>query len=608
MFNSKRFSIPLLAIPALLVNVSGNAAIVAATDPLDEVVITATRRATEVRELAVPVSVIKRDAIEASLAGDVTQLLATLPGVEIARSGGPGQTASIFMRGSESNHTAVLVDGVRINPGTIGGAPLQNIQPENIERIEVVRGARSALYGTDAIGGVVNIITRAGAARGASLLAAAGHYGTHSYAADAGTDLDPRSHLGGSIAINDSDAFAPRSGSASRGAFRDRSGNLQFQFAPSDTLSLRANGWQSRGRNDYDNFGSQGSQDFLTASYSASADWKAESDSSFSVGVNRAQDEIQQRLSPDYARTRRDVVELQGGVRAGAIQYLIAGATLSQEHTAALSFGTRFNIDTRVQQYFLQDQIDTAAAGNLLLAYGHTHHETFGTHDSWNAEYGYQLASVHLSAAAGTAFHAPDSTDRFGFGGNPNLKPEISKQWDLGLRWQAAAGQTLSLNAYENRISDLVDYVITNFITFDGSNQNVDRARIRGLEAVYEVTREHWTLQANGNWQDPRNLIDQSLLLRRARQHFALDAQQHRGAFAIGAELQYEGRRADAGFPSNVELPGYALLTLTSSWQITPGWSIQARLDNALDRRYEEIRGYNTARRGITLATRWRMR
>ena len=128
---------------------------------LDEVVITATRTREPVAQLAVPVIVITRAAIEDALAGDAADLIAALPGIEIARTGGPGQPATIFMRGTESNHTAMLIDGVRINPGTIGGAAIQNILPESIERIEIVKGARSTLYGTDAIGGVINVITRA---------------------------------------------------------------------------------------------------------------------------------------------------------------------------------------------------------------------------------------------------------------------------------------------------------------------------------------------------------------------------------------------------------------------------------------------------------------
>jgi len=139
-----------------------------AQDDLDETVVTATRTPVALDAVGAPVIVISRDDIERSLASDVSELLQAHAGMEIARNGGPGQTTSLFTRGTESNHTVVLIDGVRINPGTIGGAALQNIAPESIERIEIVKGPRSSLYGTDAIGGVVQLFTRGAAKDGAS--------------------------------------------------------------------------------------------------------------------------------------------------------------------------------------------------------------------------------------------------------------------------------------------------------------------------------------------------------------------------------------------------------------------------------------------------------
>jgi vitamin B12 transporter len=582
------------------------ATLAAGAEPLSEVVITATRTATGPSQLAVPVIVITRREIEDALASDVTGLLASRPGLEIARSGGAGQPASLFMRGTESNHTAVLVDGVRINPGTIGGAALQNVLPESVERIEIVKGPRSALYGSDAIGGVVNIITRAGAARGANLFTSAGHYGTSSAAADGGIALGERAGLGGSITWRDSDGFAPRAASKSRGAFRDAVGNLQIQARPSDALALRASGWRSAGRVYYDDFGSQGIEDFATASYAASADWQAADSASYRAALNRAEDLIDLKQSPDYAHTRRDGLELQGNWLVAGGHRLSAGALLSDERTAALSFGTRFDVATRAQQYFLQDQLQRGAH-SLLLAGGHAQHQTFGGHDTWNAEYAAHVGAWRLRAAAGTGFHAPDSTDRFGFGGNPSLQPETSRQFDLGVDWQPDASQQIQVDAFDNHIDNLVDYVVTNFVTFAGRNQNVARTRIRGVEATYQLSLQAWTLRAGGSWQDPRNLTDGKQLLRRARQNFSLASQYRLASLSVGGELLYVGRRLDAGFPSSVALPGHALLALTAHYDITRDWSLQLRVDNALDRRYQEINGYNTARRGVTLATRLRL-
>ncbi|MDH3614758.1 MAG: TonB-dependent receptor plug domain-containing protein, partial [Gammaproteobacteria bacterium] len=126
----------------------------------DTLIVTATRTEIPLHDAIVPVTVITREDIEMSLATDLAELLRFEAGIDIGRNGGPGQSTSIFLRGTESNHTLVLLDGVRINPGTLGGAAIQHIAPEIIERVEIVKGTRSALFGTDAIGGVINIITR----------------------------------------------------------------------------------------------------------------------------------------------------------------------------------------------------------------------------------------------------------------------------------------------------------------------------------------------------------------------------------------------------------------------------------------------------------------
>ena len=151
---------PLLPLAVALSLLAATASLAADLPPRDIINVTATRTAIPLDDAIVPVTVISREDIELSLASDLAELLRFEAGVDIGRNGGPGQATSVFLRGTESNHTLVLIDGVRINPGTIGGAAIQHISPEVIERIEIVKGARSALFGTDAIGGVINIITR----------------------------------------------------------------------------------------------------------------------------------------------------------------------------------------------------------------------------------------------------------------------------------------------------------------------------------------------------------------------------------------------------------------------------------------------------------------
>jgi vitamin B12 transporter len=579
-------------------------------DQLGVVVVTATRTATSIDTLAVPVIVIDRAEIERTLALDAAELLSARAGLEVARNGGPGQPASLFIRGTESNHSTVLVDGVRINPGSIGGAALQNVLPESIERIEVVKGARSTLYGTDAIGGVVNIITRAGAARGASASAAGGRYGLQQYALDGGADFGATLHAGGSVAYQKSDGFAPQVNSRLARGYRNGSTNLRLSAAPTDAWHVALQLWNAQGNSEYlgydrnFNFGPL-DQDYRNTALAASASYQAER-WQWKTLLSHAIDNIDQRQPPDYARTRRDTLDTQLGFTAGA-QQLTAGAVLGREHVDSQSFGTLFKVRTDTRLLYAQHQLHLGS-NELLLAIGNTHHETFGNHSTWNAEYSRAVGSDwHLSAAAGTAFHAPDSTDRFGYGGNPKLEPELSRQVELGLRWRHG-GQSVQLSAFDTRIDSLILFVLTDPANFVYTNRNVERARIRGVELSYELHRAPWTLSTSATVQDPRNESSHEQLLRRARLHADLRLAHQSGRLTASATLSVSGAREDVSFPSNVTLPGYTLLNAGIDYQLLPEWSVQLRVDNALDREYQLVYGYNTPQRSLMLGTRYRFK
>ena len=578
----------------------------------DEVVVTATRTATPLSEVTAPVTVITRDEIENALAADAGDLLATQAGVEVVRSGGPGQQTSIFMRGTNSNHTVVLIDGVRINPGTLGGAPIQDIQPEAIERIEIVKGARSTLYGTDAIGGVVNIITRAGADEGAGFMASAGRYGARGLAADSGTDLGPLK-AGGSVAWSETDGFPTLAGGAVARGYRNLTGNLSLRYQATDQLALEGQAWRASGNTQYTGYDANFTlvpldQDYRDASYAAAANWRAGA-ASLRVGLSHAEDVSQQNQSADFDATQRNTLDVLGGWQLGDRQQLSAGLTQGREHTRSLSFGTPYDVDTLVTQVFAQDQLHFGA-NDALLALGHTHHETAGDKTTWNLEFGHGFAGgLRLTAAAGTAFHAPDSTDRYGYGGNPALKPEYSTQYELGLRQQLAQGQSVSLNLFQDRIRNLIDYDV------DYRLLNIGLARIRGAELDYQLQHDAWQLRLAGTAENPQNLdLDpQDLnagkpLLRRARRYATLSVAHDSNGLVLGAELHTSGYRYDYGYPLDVQLGGYALLDLRVRYQILDNWSVQATLDNALDHHYELASGYNTPRRAVTLATRYRFR
>ena len=212
---------------------------VLAQDELEETVITATRTPVALDAVDAPVIVITRQDIERSLASDVSELLQGHAGLEIARNGGPGQTTSLFTRGTESNHTVVLIDGVRINPGTIGGAALQNIAPESLERIEIVKGPRSSLYGTDAIGGVVQLFTR-GAARqdGVSAGATYGSLETQQVFGDAAISVGDDFHFGVGGSYAESAGMPTFVDDNTDRGWRNVTGRLNAEYDVTEALTL----------------------------------------------------------------------------------------------------------------------------------------------------------------------------------------------------------------------------------------------------------------------------------------------------------------------------------------------------------------------------------
>jgi vitamin B12 transporter len=579
------------------------------TEPLGEVIVTATRTATPAAHLAVPVTVISRDELEHSAPLDAADALAGHAGVEVARTGGPGQPASLFIRGTNSNHSVVLVDGVRINPGTLGGAALQNILPDSIERIEIVRGARSALWGTDAIGGVVNIITRGGNARQPSATLSAGSYDTRLAAVDAGAALGANAGIGGSFARQTSAGFAPLADDPRRRGYRNSSGNLAGYFKPTDAWRFELAGWNAAGVSEYLGYDDNFNFGPLSAAFHNAA-WALTATQSapqyrWQTRLSRATDELDQREFSDFAHTRRDSAESLLTVPL-ARQQLMAGAEFAREATVSASFGTHYDVTTRSQRYFAQDQI-TAGDNDILLAVGRTQQHDFGGHTSWNAEWNRRLHQRwRLTAALGSAYHAPDSTVRYGFGGNPALRPERSSQAEAGLHWQPSATQELALNVFDTRVRDLIVVELTDPFAFTFEAHNVERARIRGAELQWNATVSAWRFDAGATLQDPRNDTTGERLARRAHAHMDLRAAWQQGRFHADAAVLVSGSRGDVSFPASVLLPGYTLVNGSFGYRLGRDWSLQARVDNVLDRRYQLVYGYNTPRRNFLLTARYR--
>jgi vitamin B12 transporter len=584
----------------------------AAEAPLGATVVTATRTDTVLDEVLAPVIVITREEIERSLGPDVASLLQFHAGIDISRTGGPGQVTSVFIRGTDSNHATVLVDGVRINPGTIGGASIQNIAPETIERIEVVKGPRSTLYGTDAIGGVINLITRSYTDHGFGAATGYGRYDTFLATASGGFGGDA-GEMTFSANWLESAGFPARTFDSTDRGYDNRSFTVKGR-TQLGAVKLGARYWQASGTSEYSDFLlTPVDQDFENRMAAVDATFAPAERWSSRVTLSHIEDEIVQNQADFLGnlvelRTRRNAADWQNDVRIGEHQLLTAGVLFTREKTLSTESFAPFDEDTDTGMAFAQDRIDLGRH-DLLLAAAYLDHETFGAEATWNAEYGIDVAAgTRLIAAAGTGFRAPDSTDRFGFGGNPALDPEHSRNYELSLVRGFGERQQLRLSAFRNEIDDLIVFVVTDPVTFEGRNQNVERARIDGVELAYEYDAPTWRLRAEASAQDPRNLTTDEKLLRRASESLTLTVARTLGAHEVGCDVLLSGEREDFGIPEQIELDSYALVNLYARFALLRGLSLQVRLENALDEQYEFASTYNTTDRSVFVAVRYEVR
>jgi vitamin B12 transporter len=558
------------------------ALLAAENDPEQTIVVTATRTEQPLSDAIVPVTVISREDIELSMATDLAELLRVQAGIDIGRNGGPGQATSIFMRGTESNHTLVLVDGVRINPGTIGGAAVQNIAPEVIERIEIVKGARSSLFGTDAIGGVINVITRRADRAFLETGLGAGSFDTRSGFVSGGNHTQS-GEFGVTVNWQDTAGYAPRTDSDIERGYDNLSLNAYgaFGFGANEIL-LRH--WQTEGTVEYlDFFLNPVDQDFENSTTAAELNSSVGENGNSKLIVSHMTDEITQNQSEDFVTSERVSLDWQYS-HAFSNHTLTGGLYYVDENAASLSFGSGFNEDTDVRAIFVQDQWSRGRHRSFVSLRA-SDHETFGNHTTWNAEYAFALnENWTLNAGLGHAFRAPDATDRYGFGGDPDLDPELSDEAQLGLRYAPGTGHFVNFELYANDIDDLIEF---DFETF--TLQNIARAEIRGAQLTYEYRSESFVLHAELNQQRAEDGNTGQRLLRRADESASVAYTQNIGQHRVGVSVFAAGDRKDFG---GVTLDGYMLVNLTGQIVLGNTWAVHARVENLFDTEYQTAANY----------------
>lgn len=581
--------VSLLCVPSLLV--------AADITPGETIIVTATRTEIALSDSTVPVSIITREDIELSMATDLSELLRFEADIDIGRNGGPGQATSLFLRGTESNHTLVLIDGVRMNPSTIGGAAIQNIAPEVIERIEIVKGARSALFGTDAIGGVINVITRRadsayleGGVGGGSFASQSGHV--------SGGNRTASGEFGLNLNWQTTDGYAPRTDSDIERGYDNVSANIYAAKSfGANELSVRH--WQSKGNVEYlDFFLNPVDQDFENAVTAIGLDSRLFESGNSKLVLSFIEDNVEQQQTPDFVSSERLSLDWQYSHAFGR-QTVTGGLYAVEEDASTLSFGSGFDEDTSIRAAFLQNQL-LLGRHKAFFAIRMTDHGDFGNHTTWNAEYALEISdALSLNLGFGHAFRAPDATDRYGYGGSEDLQPELADEWQLGLHYTPATRHSVQLELYANDIEDLIEFDFQSFTL-----RNLDKAEIRGVHLGYEYQGDSFAVRADIVRQQADNVITAQRLLRRAEKTASVSYTHNFGAHRLGLSVLASGDREDFG---GARLPGYVVANLTGQLQLSADWQLNVRVENLADTEYQTAANYRMQERSgfVELRYRW---
>ena len=589
---------------------------------LSRIDVTATRHAQTVDDALASVTLIERAEIERSPATDLIGLLAQQAGVDISRTGGAGQSSTVFLRGANSNQTLVLIDGVRVASTGQGVFDFAHLPLDQIERIEIVRGPRAAFWGSDAIGGVIQLFTRK--PETFALRAETGSYGLRGGSVSLATQGNHESRIGvtfggerlrGFSATNQNSSF---SFNPDNDGYRNRNFSLRGS-APLGTQTLGISAIHTDANVQFDagtdpafaaaSTAARNSSGGLTLTGPINAHW------SQVLTLGLAREDLDTPVFGSRSRSRRtslDWVNTLDHVAGGALTF---GGNWQRERGTSIS---AFSSHPDGIEY-ARTQTNTAGflgygaafgSQRIELAVRHDHNNQFGGATTGSAAWGWQLnQSTKLRASWGQGFRAPNFNELYspGFGAPPNalfagkstLQPERSRSIEAGLEFKPAAAHTFTVSLWRTRVSNL--------IAFDGLNfeaVNIARAELDGAELGYRYHLGQWSAGSSITVQNPHDAGTGEPLLRRPKRKLAADL---RYQFGNGLDFAIDGLAASARKDfGNVDLHSYALLNLAIGWDIGPAWRLEGRLGNLFDARYELAQGYNTAGRNLQFNLVWR--
>jgi len=555
---------------------------------MSNLIVAATKTHLPKQKILIPVTILDAEDIALSGANNLSEILRFIAGIDVTSNGGPGQIASIFMQGSNSNHTLILINGIKINDSATGTAAIQNIHPDLIEKIEIIKAPRTSLYGSNAVGGVINIITKKQTKTGYEIGYKTGSDNTDTINFMGGFHS---SEIQGGIQFHQykTDGFPARTESNVASGHENDSVNAFLNF-DHDNWSLVTNVWQSSGTTEYlDFFLTPVSQDFNNTAGSLNINKIFGNRWVTNLNFGFARDDIKQNATPDFNDSKKLFFEWQNTIHANDNHQIVAGIYLANEKFGASNYGLDIATEANSTALYIEDIINRGKH-QLLTAARISNKEGIEDKITWNIEYGFIInPSMRLLLNAGRATRNPSSFDLYGYGGNPELTPEISKNIGIGIAMIPSDKLSVEFSAFSNEITDLITFNYNDFKLY-----NIEQARIRGIEGHIEYLANNWNVYLNATLQNPKNTTSKQMLLRRPKKTVSLGLRRSFGLLDFNMNILFSDSRMDFG---GVKLDDYLLGNITLQYHLSERWLIRATINNITDETYMLANNYNTAKR-----------
>ncbi|RJG00346.1 TonB-dependent receptor domain-containing protein [Noviherbaspirillum sedimenti] len=572
---------------------------------LNEVVVTANRTEQAIGDVVADLTVIDRAEIERSGASAIADILSRSPGIQFYRNGGPGSTTTLMMRGADTRFTAVYIDGVRVDSQSTGGATWEAIPLSQIDRIEILRGPAAAIYGSDAIAGVIQVFTRQGEGAFAPYIGAG--LGTHdTKKIDAGFSGSAGAFdysLG--LSKERSDGFNARQrANPDKDGYASHAANARLGFKINSAHRIEATILNSYMDSQYDT-SPRLDDHSIRRLKTLGLSWNAKWSDVFGTRASISEGKDYYETYPVAYATETQVRNYlwQNELRHGV--HLITAA-LERREDELQNSTTIPALTKRFQNALALGYVLGNPIHSLQLNARHDLDSEFGGKSTGSAAYAYSfLPGWRATASIGTAFRVPTLFQRFSVFGSSSLVPETSINREIGLKY-AKQGSTFGVVAYKNKVDNLVTFIsgAGACASATGCYTNTKHVQLEGVTISGATTINAIRFGASLDWLKPVDLDTGKDLIRRARRHATFTAETPLAGWQVGSELQLFSQRYDNA-ANTLRLGGYSLVNLYASHKLGKDYSVLFRVDNLADHTYQLANTYNTAGRTVFVGLRW---